>query len=435
MFKKRFSTKIRYMHAIAVITLFVLITVASPSAQAQTFTVLHSFTYQPDGAFPNSLIRDQQGNLYGTTRAGGAFECVPSLHLRCGTVFKMDSAGKETVLHTFAGGNDGAGPQAALVRDASGNLYGTTLGGNNISNSTVFKIAPNGKETVLHVFTGQSTPVCCQDSPVALDAEGNVYGMSPYVGDLNCGRELGCGTLYRVTRSGKFTLIHTFKGTDGAQPEGGLVRDANGNLYGAALIGGDINNNACPVTNNDRRTPFGCGTIFKLDAKGKFTVLHTFKQHADGSIPVGLIQDATGNLYGEATYGGDLTCYAPYGCGTIFKIDAAGKFSVLFTFSSANTRNPGFTGHLARDSKGNLYGAKKYDGSNADGFLFKLDPRGNLTNLFDFPTEHSAEGFLPNDFVLGSKGDFYGSMLVGGHIEICDPKNSGGCGTVYHLTF
>jgi len=108
---------------------------------------------------------------------------------------------------------------------------------------------------------------------------------------------------------------------------------------------------------------------------------------------------------------------------------------VLFTSSSANTRNPGFTGHLARDSKGNLYGAKKYDGSNADGFLFKLDPRGNLTNLFDFPTEHSAEGFLPNDFVLGSKGDFYGSMLVGGHIEICDPKNSGGCGTVYHLTF
>jgi uncharacterized repeat protein (TIGR03803 family) len=259
--------------------------------------------------------------------------------------------------------------------------------------------------------------------------------MSPYVGDLNCGRELGCGTLYKVTPSGKFTLLHTFKGTDGAQPEGGLVRDAKGNLYGAALIGGDTGNSACPVTNNDRRTPFGCGTVFKLDAKGKETVLHTFKGKADGSIPLGLIQDSAGNLYGIATYGGDLTCYVPYGCGTIFKIDAHGKFSVLFTFTSANTLNPGYTGHLVRDSKGNLYGVKKYDGSNADGLLFKLDPSGHLTTLFDFPSEHSPEGSLPEDFVPGSKGDFYGSMLAGGHIEICDPHNSGGCGTVYHLSF
>ena len=126
---------------------------------------------------------------------------------------------------------------------------------------------------------------------------------------------------------------------------------------------------------------------------------------------------------------------SPYGCGTIFKIDTTGKFSVLFTFSSANTLNPAYTGHLVRDSKGNLYGAKKHDGSNADGLLFKLDPRGNLTTLFNFPSEHSTEGWFPVDFVPGSKGDFYGSMLLGGHIEICDPKNSTGCGTLYHLTF
>jgi uncharacterized repeat protein (TIGR03803 family) len=428
---KHSSTNTHYTYAISVITLFLLIAVASPSAQAQTFTVLHSFTYQPDGAFPNPLIRDVRGNLYGTTRSGGA-NCLGGF--TCGTVFKINSAGKQTVLYSFAGGNDGASPLAALVRDKAGNLYGTTVGGNNTSASTVFKVAPNGKETVLHVFTG-STTGCCQDSPLAMDPKGNLYGMSPYAGDFRCGLELACGTLYKITPSGRFTLLHTFKGKDGAQPEGGLVRDAKGNLYGTAFIGGDLGNRACPITTNYRSTPFGCGTIFKIDGKGKETVLHTFKGKADGSIPLGLIQDTEGNLYGEATYGGDLTCYPPYGCGTIFKIDTNGKFSVLFTFSSANTRNPGFTGHLARDSKGNLYGAKKHDGSNADGLLFKLDPSGNFTILFNFPSEHSTEGSFPVDFVPGAKTDFYGSMLLGGHIEICDPKNSGGCGTLYHLTF
>jgi uncharacterized repeat protein (TIGR03803 family) len=98
----------------SVITLFLLIAVAPPSAQAQTFAVLHSFTYQPDGAFPNPLIRDAQGNLYGTTRSGGA-NCLGGF--TCGTVFKINSAGKQTVLYSFAGGNDGASPLAALVRD------------------------------------------------------------------------------------------------------------------------------------------------------------------------------------------------------------------------------------------------------------------------------------------------------------------------------
>jgi uncharacterized repeat protein (TIGR03803 family) len=200
-------------------------------------------------------------------------------------------------------------------------------------------------------------------------------------------------------------------------------------------LGATLNNSACPVTTNYRQTPFGCGTIFKLDAKGRETVLHIFKGHVDGSIPLGLIQDPAGNLYGIANYGGDLTCYTPYGCGTIFKIDTHGKFTVLYTFTSGITRNPGYTGHLIRDSKGNLYGAKKYDGSNADGLLFKLDPSGKLTTLFNFPLEHSTEGSSPVDFVSGSKADFYGSMLLGGHIEICDPKNSTGCGTLYHLTF
>jgi uncharacterized repeat protein (TIGR03803 family) len=431
MFKKHFPTNIRSTQAIVVITLFALIAVASLSAQAQTYTVLHSFTYQPDGAFPNPLIRDVQGNLYGTTRSGGA-NCLGGF--TCGTVFKINSAGRQTVLYSFAGGNDGSSPLAALVRDTAGNLYGTTLGGNNTSASTVFKVAPNRKETVLHVFD-PSFNACCQDSPLALDAAGNLYGMSPYGGDFNCGLELACGTLYRLAPSGQFTLFHTFKGKDGAQPEGGLVRDAKGNLYGAALIGGDINNSTCPVTTNYRRTPFGCGTIFKLDAKGKETVLHTFKGHADGSIPLGLIQDPAGSLYGIAQFGGDLTCYPPYGCGTIFRIATSGKFTVLFTFTSAITRNPGYASHLVRDLKGDLYGVKKYDGSNADGLLFKLDPSGKFTTLFNFPLEKSKEGWSPEDFVLGPKGDFYGSTLLGGHIEICDPKNSTGCGTVYHLSF
>lgn len=410
--------------------LLTLTAFAARPAQAQSYSVLHGFTNTPDGGNPNPLIRDGQGNIYGTTQWGGMI-CGGGGYT-CGTMFKIDTAGNETVLYRFAGQGDGANSEAALVRDAAGNLYGTTTGNGSIpAVSTIFKVDPSGQETVLYRF--DSAVGCCAESPLVLDAAGNLYGISPYAGDSSCGTEgLGCGTVYKVTQSGNLTLLHTFMGTDGIHPKGGLVRDTKGNLYGSALFGGNL---ACysPASGNPPES--GCGTVFKLGHSGSLTVLHTFTGQADGSTPLAVTKDQAGNLYGLAQYGGDLTCYAPAGCGTIFKVDTKGNFSVLYTFTSTVTRTPLYASYLVIDSKGNLYGAKQFDGSNNDGFLFKLDTSGNLTNLFNFPPGGSFLGSNALGVILDGKGGFYGSMQQGGP-PLCGPPGSGeGCGTVFHLTF
>jgi uncharacterized repeat protein (TIGR03803 family) len=274
---------IRYAHMATAVALLIAIAGASPSSHAQTYTVLHTFTGSTDGAYPSPLIRDAEGNLYGAAEAGGNTLCG----FGCGYVFKVDPAGKLTDLYDFTGGNNGVYPIAGLVRDASGNLYGTTQGSGFSGLSVVFKLTPGGQETSSAPPPG--TNFGSLDSPVALDGKGNLYGMVPYGGTPNCGWDyhgLGCGTLFKMTPGGKFTTIHTFKGTDGMFPESGLVRDSKGNLYGAAIFGGI---RTCRAGGNHNNNAPGCGTIFKLDAHGKYTVLHTFSNHKDGAGPLGVI--------------------------------------------------------------------------------------------------------------------------------------------------
>jgi uncharacterized repeat protein (TIGR03803 family) len=237
MLKKQFSN-ICKLRAVAVMIFLGLAAIAVSPAHAQTYTVLHTFTNLPDGANPYPLIQDAQGNLYGTTEWGGV---ICGSGTDCGTVYKVDSAGTETVLHRFTGAGDGANPVSALVRDAAGNLYGTTRGNGSIpAFSTIFKVDTKGNESVLYVFD-RGFQACCQDSSLAIDETNNLYGMSPYGGDFNCGsNQLGCGLLYKLTRGRKFKLLHTFKGPDGIQPEGGLVRDAKGNLYGTTYLGASL---------------------------------------------------------------------------------------------------------------------------------------------------------------------------------------------------
>src|SRR5580698_4284360 len=195
---------------IALLILLLVGAVAARPAQAQTYTVLHDFTDSPDGAIPGPIIRDAQGNLYGTTKYGGIATCGLGT---CGTVFKVDAAGNETILYAFEGGNNGTNPDSGLVRDAAGNLYGTTQGNGFIDGAAVvFKVDPNGQETTLDIAGPNA---CCFDSPLALDAQGNLYGMSPYGGTPNCGwveNQLGCGTLFKLTPDGRFTVLHTFTG-------------------------------------------------------------------------------------------------------------------------------------------------------------------------------------------------------------------------------
>jgi len=444
MLRKRCSIDVRNARAIAVITLFLVGAVFARPTEAQTFTVLHAFTAGTDGAVPGPIIRDAQDNLYGTTRFGGIVSCALGTDT-CGTVYKVDSAGNETVLYRFEGGSNGTNPIAGLVRDGAGNLYGTTQGNGAVGGAAVvFKVEPNGQETSFDIA---SPNACCFDSPLALDAQGNMYGISPFGGVPNCNLnsfQLGCGTLFKLSPAGQFTVLHVFNGLDGMQPEGGVVLDGKGNLYGTANFGGDL---TCESLGYGYREP-GCGTVYKLDSSGNFAVLHTFTGRVDGSFPLGVIIDSAGDLYGIAQNGGNEINgdNSEYGNGTVFKVDANGQFRVLYTFipctqppcTKGQVRNPVYASHLVKDPEGNLYGLEQSnDCAHGGGCLFRIDTKGNLTDLYDFEGEDEGpDGFTPMGVVLGSKGDVYGSMFLGGPPEgVCgDNGFTNGCGTVFHLT-
>jgi len=274
---------------------------------------LWQFSGVQDGATPSGgLIRDAKGIFYGVTALGGVGSC----DLGCnGTVFQIDLKAIPIVqiLYTFTGGADGEGPVGTLIRDATGNLYGTTLAGGQFGWGTVFKLDKTGKETVLHSFTGGAdgnTP----RAGVIRDSAGNLYGTTLYGGDLTCnaGGFDGCGVVFKLSKSGQETILHTFEGgtNDGSAPLAGLVRDSSGNLYGSTVSGGGLS-----CTNGD----LGCGIVFKINATQTFTVLHAFTGGSDGLGPVGgVILDSAGNLYGTAGEAG--TGCGGFGCGVIFKI-------------------------------------------------------------------------------------------------------------------
>jgi uncharacterized repeat protein (TIGR03803 family) len=262
-------------------------------------TVLHSFG-GADGSHPAAaLVRDKAGNLYGTTFYGGA--------AGAGTVFKLDPTGTETVLYSFTGGGDGKFPAGRLVLDTAGNLYGTTSEGGVVScdNATdgcgvVFKVDTTGKETVLYTFTGHADG----GSPVAgliRDSAGNLYGTTYVGGATDCPFKgsAGCGVVFRVSKTGLETVLHTFTNGDGSNPAADLIRDSAGNLYGTTQFGG-----------------LGYGTAFKLTSTGIETTLYSFMGTPDGLGPLaGLVRDLAGNLFGTASSGG-----VDDGPGIVFKI-------------------------------------------------------------------------------------------------------------------
>jgi len=313
------------------------------------------------------LFRDQAGNLYSTTHGGGDLSgnasCTAVFGFPgCGVVFKVDPTGKETVLYAFSGGADGSGGDSGLVQDWAGNLYGSTAFGGFDGDcptgealpgcGVVFKVDATGKETVLHTFTGGADGFSPYGN-LLLDAAGNLYGATVGGGDVSgycsdVGGFLGCGTVYKLDRTGKLTVLHTFSGADGAGPNGFLVPDNAGNLYGMTFFGGDLS--GC--------SSLGCGVVFKLDRWGNETVLYSFTGGADGAEPyASVIRDAAGNLYGTTTLGGEFTdplCIG-VGCGVAFKLDPAGKETVLHTFTGgADGVNP--SANLLLDEQGNLYG-------------------------------------------------------------------------------
>jgi uncharacterized repeat protein (TIGR03803 family) len=276
-----------------------------------------------------------------------------------GTVFKVDKAGNETVLCSFGGGADGANPWTGLTWSPAGNLYGTTEAGGASGVGTVFKINKAGKKTVLYNFTGTGSDGAYPFSRLIWDGVGNLYGTT-YKGGAS-----GNGTVFKLARSGKEKVLYSFKGgTDGENPYAGVVRDPAGNLYGTTFGAFGV----------------GYGTVFRLNPANKEKVLHAFSGGSDGGYPYfgGLVRDSAGNLYGTTSFGGAHQYF-----GVVFKINKAGTQTVLYTFTGgADGGQPNAS--VIRDSAGNLYGTTVAGGAFGHGTIFKLDKTGNETVLYSF---------------------------------------------------
>lgn len=311
-------------------------------------TVLHTFSGNPDGAEPYvTMIANGANGGYGVSEYGGTGPCTRMGPSGCGAIIKIDGTGKESVLYSFAGSPDGAVPQPGLTRDPAGNLYGTTELGGASNNGMVFRVDPNGKETVLYSFAG-STDGQWPMGGVIRDAKGNLYGTTWFGGAYSL------GTVFKLNSAGKETVLHSFgAGPDGSNPFAGLAHDSADNLYGTTESGGTL----------------GYGTVFKISrTTGQETVLHNFAgAPGDGNSPyAALVVDGTGNLYGTTWIGG------VNGHGTVFKVDSAGNETLLHSFSGSDGSQ--IYGGLVSDTAGNLYGTALFGGINNNGTVFKLTP-------------------------------------------------------------
>ena len=329
---------------------------------AQTFTELYAFNNTgdlSDGGWPEAgVLRDTAGNLYGTTFFGGLGTACDINVAGCGVVFKVDATGNESVLHAFGGMQDGWNPTVGLILDSAGNLYGTTLLGGAHGFGVVFKLDSSGNETILHSFS-RGMDGANPNAGLSQDTAGNQYGTTQY-GGHGCARH-GCGTVFRVSTSGEESVLHQFSGLDGASPLGGVVEETSGNVYGTTWLGG----------------LYGFGTIFKIDSNGPETVLHNFSAASDGANPMGsLVLDAAGSIYGTTSAGGDSYF------GTLFMIDPAGNETVLYNFTGGNDGAYPYS-NLILDMQGNLYGTTSQGGCCGQGTIFEFS-NGTLNTLYSF---------------------------------------------------
>ena len=353
-------------------------------------TVLYAFKGGDDGWGPQaSLIFDEAGVLYGTTAAGGK-STTCTYPRGCGTVFELrpirectTCSWQKITLHNFAGGSDGQTPEAPLVFDPTGNLYGTTYfgGGDGCYNSagcgTVFELKRSGQgkwtETVLYRFTGGADGAYV-DGGVTLLA-GKLYGTT-YEGGGNACYGTGCGTVFELGRSnGKVveSVVYSFSGTsDGAFPIVGLIADSQGRLYGTTGQGGT---ESCSVAGGIG----GCGTVFTLINSGNTwaqKVLYSFSGDSDGILPQAGLTFYDTSLYGTTYYGGRFGCNGGQGCGTVFELeqsDIGWTEDVLFSFDGSDGEYP-FGGNLIFDGHGDLYGTTSDGGSDLLGDVFQVTP-------------------------------------------------------------
>jgi len=391
-------------------------------AHAQTFTTVYNFCSQPscsDGQAPTgSLIQGLDGNLYGTTSAGGAFG-----H---GTIFQISPDGQLTTLYSLCSKkncSDGSGPVGALTLGVGGDLYGvTTYGGSTKVNpgglGTVFKISAAGALTTLYRFTYADAGVdgAGPTSGLVLGSNGDFYGTTGSYG--------GDGTIFKMTPAGKLTTVYSFDstgGTNGLYPNA-LIQAANGMFYGTTFAGGAYGGATCSFGYDN------CGTVFKMTPAGKLTTLYNFNG-ADGANPLaGLVQTSSGKLYGTTSAGGaNGTCPGNEPCGTVFQITARDVLTTLYSFCSQPSCTDGNdpVAALIEATDGNLYGTTGQATPSGPGTIFQITLGGSLTTLYRF-----GYGGFPFGLVQGTDGKLYGTTFYGG-TGTC--TQSGGCGTIFSL--
>ncbi|MGA8533681.1 MAG: choice-of-anchor tandem repeat GloVer-containing protein [Candidatus Tumulicola sp.] len=289
-----------------------------------TENIVHRFAGKADGWAPYASLTDVNGTLYGTTRYGGGSGCVEMFG--CGTVYTINASGTEQVLYAFNNYANGTQPFASLI-NVNGKLYGTTWHGGPSSNGTVYSITKSGTEKVLHNFAG--SPDGALPFANLVNVNGILYGTT-WGGGSGCGPSAGCGTVYKISKTGVKKVLYSFKsGSDGANPNAGLIA-VNGMLYGTTspFVG-------CGSSSG------GCGTVFRISTTGSEKPLHQFGEASDGSQPLAGLINVKGTLYGVTETGGAASgCSFHGGCGTVYSITTSGSENVLHNFSGADGAYP-----------------------------------------------------------------------------------------------
>jgi hypothetical protein len=424
--------------------------------------VLYSFQGGTNGAVPiGGIVRDKAGNLYGATLNGGSSSCAgPG---QCGVVYELSpptsSGGSwtETILYVFKGyaSGDGATPEGGVIMDSAGNLYGTTgyggsgpclLLGSAVGCGTVYELSPPAKagdpwtETVLYSFQGGNDGYVATGDLV-FDKAGNLYGATLFGGGqgTSCDIFYGgqCGTIFELSpptqKDGQWTekVLHSFSGLaaggqygDGASPNGGLVQDSKGTIYGTTYSGG-FN---CAHSSNQ-----GCGTVYELQPQNGTWMekqIHIFKAESDGSLPsAGVVLDSAGSIYGAAQGG-------TKGCGLVFRLSASDQGSwegsVIYNFGgNSYYYSPAVSGI---DASGSIYGTTSVGPGSYDGSVFRLrqseGAQGfwNASFLYNFAGGSDAE-FINPTLTIDPAGGIYGSSQGGGGEGMCESY----CGTVFEI--
>jgi len=363
------------------------------NAAADAVTNLYSFggllVNPPDGAGPQTgLAKGFDGNFYGTTHFGGTSNE--------GAVFRINPDGSYLNLYSFGvSPNDGVTPNA-LVQGSDTNFYGTAYEGGANDDGAVFRISPDGRETILYSFAGYPKDGANPRGGIVQGYDGDFYGTAQY-GGVN-----SYGIVFRISPDGGETNLYSFAGfpNDGALPLGGLMQGSDSNFYGTTFNGGVSN----------------VGTVFRISPGGSYTNLYWFGSSPnDGQYPqIGLVEGSDGNFYGTTESGGTD------GNGTVFRISPSGAYMSLYSFAGPFAKPPDGAspdGVLVEGSDTNFYGTTSYGGKYGYGTAFRISPGGSETNLHSFAGQSAAppDGQYPQSgLVQASDGIFYGTTSSGG---------------------